>query len=345
MSSPRNILIIRLSSLGDIIHALPAFQSLRESFPQSRIDWLIERRTAFMLEAVAGIDEVRLMDTRALRLHPRDRHSWSEFRRALGQLRTGRYDVVIDFQGLLKTGLISFWTGAPVRIGFSRLLVRERPAHWFYNCRLPEQPRPLHVIELNGLLAGLAGATVPPGRIVFKSDPGDIQAVTEILARERLSRFAVINPGGGWPTKLWPAAKYGALADGMRRELELQVAVTTGPGEEMLFEEIARTCIGPPPTHLQIRFLQLIPLLARARLLVGGDTGPFHLACALGTPVVGIFGPTSPRRNGPFLVRSEVVCHELPCSHCYGRACPTQLECMDIAVEEVLGAAARCLGK
>ena len=127
--------------------------------------------------------------------------------------------------------------------------------------------------------------------------------------------------------------------------MNLPVVVTTGPGEESLYENLAAQCGGKQPDHFQLSFLQLIPLLRKAGLMVGGDTGPFHLACALKTPVVGIYGPTCPVRNGPWGEEDEVVVHSLPCSRCYKRKCPEDNACMDITVDEVFAAVTRRLQK
>jgi lipopolysaccharide heptosyltransferase I len=345
MSEPKRILIIRLSSLGDILHALPAFQSLRAAFPQARIDWLVEGHTAFLLSAIDWIDEILCLDTRTLRKSPLRLEAWQQPWSVIRTLRRKRYDVSLDFQGLIKTGFLAFLAHAPVRIGLPKELVRERPAHWFYNHQLPTTPEPVHVIELNLGLAQLAGGISDTSPVRFKSDPADRREIEAILEREQLSGFIAINPGGGWPTKRWQPGRYAALADRILRELQLRVVVTTGPGEEALYEEVARHCIGAKPVHVHVSFLQLIPLFSRARLVVGGDTGPFHLACALRRPVVGLFGPTSPIRNGPYLNRNEMVYHRLSCSFCYGRTCPTQNECMAISVEEAFEAVVRCLDR
>jgi ADP-heptose:LPS heptosyltransferase len=285
------------------------------------------------------------MDTRTLRKNPQHLEAWRQPWSVIRALRRKRYDVSLDFQGLIKTGFLAFLARAPIRIGFSKELVRERPAHWFYNRRLPAPPSPAHVIELNLRLAQLAGGVSDGSLVRFKLNPADFREIDAILEREQLSGFVVINPGGGWPTKRWQPTKYAALADRIQRELQLRVVVTTGPGEEASYEEVARHCVGAKPVHVHIPFLKLIPLFSRARLVIGGDTGPFHLACALRRPVVGLFGPTSPIRNGPYLTRNEVVFHKLSCSFCYGRTCPTQNECMAISVEEAFEAVLRCLDR
>ncbi len=342
-SVPAKILIIRLSSLGDILHTLPAFQSLRRTFPAAHIGWLVERRMSFLLSAVPGIDSVHILDTMSLRQRPGDAAIWRETANLVRNLRTVRYDVSLDFQGLLKTAFLSLVCGAHLRFGFSRELVREKPAYWFYHRVVYPPPRQLHVTELNFRLAEAAGARVSAGPIALKVPPSDLEEIHSRLKAEDLRQYVVINPGGGWQTKRWAPAKYGELARRIQAELDLPVVVTTGPGEEGSFEEIARFCPDPRPRHFVVPFLQLVPLLSRARLLVGGDTGPFHLACALRTPVVGIFGPTAPARNGPWSDVDESVTRVLPCSFCNQRKCPTENECMEIAVTDVFSAVVRRL--
>jgi heptosyltransferase-1 len=341
-ASPR-ILIIRLSSLGDILHALPAFAGLRSSFPNARIDWLVGKGSRFLLSAIPGIDSVHVLDADALRHLPGILPAWNQAWRLIQDLRSQRYDFSLDFQGLLKTALIGAISGSRTRLGFSKRLVREPPAHWFYHQTLDEPDRQLHVVALNQMLAGLIGARSLTPTFDFLVSGRDQRHVDSILANEQLEDFVVINPGGGWPTKRWEPKRYGDLAAKIQKA-GLPVVVTTGPGEEAFFDDIAGRCGNTPPRHLQLSFLQLIPLLRKARLLIGGDTGPFHLACALGTPVVGIFGPTSPDRNGPWRAGDEVVMHRLPCSFCHKRSCPTKNECMDITATEVFAAVIRRLG-
>ena len=342
MRPQRKILIVRLSSLGDIIHALPSYQSLRRSFPEAGIDWLVEERARFILTAVPGLDRVIPIDTVAPRRKIFSSSSWSSIVSAVRTMRSTRYDLSIDFQGLLKTGLLCLLSGARRRIGFGPGLVWERPAHWFYTETVDHAGNASHVVALNGLLAAAAGAGPADGPVDLRVPDETTLAVEARLEQQNLSNFAIINPGGGWPTKRWALRKYGELAGRMARQLGMRVVVTTGPGEESLYEGIsAASTIAL--LHFQVPFLGLVPLMKRARLFVSGDTGPFHLACALGVPVVGIFGPTSPLRNGPWSPRDAAVVHPLPCSYCHGRTCPTRNECMDISVDEVYAAVVRRL--
>ncbi len=340
MSASPGILIIRLSSLGDILHALPAFADLRASFPNSKIDWLVSEKHKSLLSAVRGIDAIRILGTKAYGDFP--------LRSLIRDLRSQHYDFAIDFQGLLKTAALSFLSGARTRLGFSRDLVREFPAHWFYNRTQPKPQGQFHVLQLNRMLAGLTGAVPVSAPLEFCVPENDSRLVESMLRKEQLTDYVVINPGGGWSTKRWSLQKYGDLTKKIAVELGLPVVLTTGPGEETYYQAIADHCSdcgGVQPRHFPVSFLQLIPLYQKAHLIVGGDTGPFHLACALGAPVVGIFGPTSPVRNGPWRSEDEVVAHALPCSFCYGRSCATNNECMDISVDEVFAAVVRRLAK
>jgi heptosyltransferase-1 len=337
MNVPHRILIIRLSSLGDILHTLPAFADLRASFPDSRIDWLVSEKHKFLVSAVRGINTIRVLETGAFQRF--------QLPSLIRDLRQQHYDCSIDFQGLLKTAALGFFSGAGKRFGFSKDLVREFPAHWFYQRTLPNPPAQNHVSELNRMLAACAGAQPVSIMPDFCISEEDSRSVESLLQTEKMKDFTVINPGGGWPTKRWSLSKYGELAKKMAANFRLPMAVTTGPGEETYFQAIARSCDSPLLHHFPLSFLQLIPLYKRAHLVISGDTGPFHLACALGTPVVGIFGPTSPVRNGPWGSNDEIVTRQLPCSYCYGRTCKTKNECMDISVDEVFDAVVRRLEK
>jgi heptosyltransferase-1 len=341
MNDAPKILIIRLSSLGDILHTLPAFSDLRTSFPAAEIDWLVNRNSQFLLSAVRGIHSIHVLDTSALLRMPPNRTAWSLLRNLIRDLRARHYDFSIDFQGLLKTAFLGFLSGSRTRLGFSKGLVREPPAHWFYHQKLEKPHSQLHVLQLNRRLAALTGAREAPTGCDFAVPEEDLLRVDALMKQNHLNDYIVINPGGGWPTKRWSPDKYGLLARRLQDEMASRVVVTTGPGEEALYQKIAEICGDVIP--MPVSFLQLIPLLKKARLFIGGDTGPFHLACALGTAVVGIFGPTSPVRNGPWKEGEEVVIHRMACSDCYRRTCGTGNECINIAVDEVYAAVVRRL--
>jgi len=342
MNAAPKILILRLSSLGDILHALPAFADLRATFPEAKIDWLVARKFSFLLSTIDGIDSLHELDTNSLLRLPPSRTAWRRQWNLIRDLRARHYDYSLDFQGLLKTAFLGLLSGSKTRLGFSKELVREVPAHWFYHRTLDKPPKQVHVLELNRMLSKLAGAHTVSSKCDFNVPKEDLIYVDSLLKQKQLKDFIIINPGGGWPTKRWSPEKYGMLAKRMKEELGFSVIVTTGPEENFMYQTIAETC--KSVLHFPVTFLQLIPLLRKARLFIGGDTGPFHLACAVGTAVVGIFGPTSPVRNGPWQDGEETVIHKLTCSDCYGRTCAVDNKCMDIPVDEVFAAVIRRLG-
>jgi lipopolysaccharide heptosyltransferase I len=340
MNSSPKILIIRLSSLGDILHTVPAFTDLRKTFPDATIDWLVSKKCEFLLHAIPGINRIHILDTDSLLDRTMAGSAWRRLSKLIRELKRERYDFVMDFQGLLKTAFLGWMSGGRTRIGFSKELVRERPSHWFYHKTLAKSQEPLHVLQLNRKLAELAGARPSfAAPCVFNISEKDNRYVDDLLQKNRSEDFVVINPGGGWPTKMWSPEKFGILAKKIQIQSGLPIIVTTGPGEDGLYRIIAEHCGAPRPHHFPVSFLQLIPLYKKARLFIGGDTGPFHLACALGVAVVGIFGPTSPARNGPWSAEDTAVSHTLRCSFCYGRTCSRKNICMDITVDEVFAAA------
>jgi len=197
MSQGPRILILRLSSLGDILHTLPAFASLRAAFPRARIDWLAAEKCRSLAAAIRGVDRVHVLDARALARFPPDRAAWKRLRGLIRELRAARYDLAIDFQGLLKSAFLGLLSGAHTRIGFSRPLAREWPAHLLYHRTLPRPPSPVHVSELNRLLAGLAGAD-PGLRAPFELEVSEADGARVDRLLAPIGDFVVLNPGGGW---------------------------------------------------------------------------------------------------------------------------------------------------
>lgn len=333
----RKILFVRLSSLGDILHVIPAQQALLELAPEVEIHWLAERAFVPLLERVPGIHKIW-----ALAL--RNGGCGSSTRRMLSTIRAvrrERFDVTIDFQGLLKSALLARLSRPRRLIGFGSGLTRERGAAWFYSDRVCPNGARLHAIELNcGLLASLASlpARIDP-RIPLDLPPESERRVDEELARRNLCDFVILNLGGGWVTKLWPPSSFAQLANLIRERLKLQVVLTSGPGEESLIAQV-RSQARLPIDDLATDVFELAALCRRARLMVSGDTGPLHLAVAMGTPTVAILGPTSPWRNGPFNPADITVRHQLPCSDCYKRTCGKFI-CMEISAGEVFEAVRR----
>ena len=262
-----SLLVIRLSALGDVIHTIPAVVALRERFD---VSWAVETPYRELVEIVAGVRAIPVALKR-----------WS-----LRNIRDARnavhgFDVAIDFQGLVKSALLARASGAKDRIGFAPQFIREKPAAWLMNHRRHIDPN-RHVVEWNTQLAGVG--RVPD--VDFQKFPANGQPPSPALSEAEGANEIVILPGAGRKQKQWPY--FPELAK------RIDALAAWGPGEETLARATGARLA--PPTTLR----ELARLLRDAQLVIGGDTGPLHLAAALGTPVVGLYGPTNPQRNGPY---------------------------------------------
>jgi lipopolysaccharide heptosyltransferase I len=351
------IVIVKLSSIGDVVHTLPAAALLRRSLPDAHISWVVERRASAILKDSPAIDELIELDTRTWRANPLSLATAGEARDRLAQLGGGagsngaaRADVAIDFQGLIKSGLVAFASRASRRIGFETSELREKPGRLFLTQQIPTS-RLSHVIDKNLELARAAITSV--GATESSSDSyefpiaissGDEQYIDRLVENQP-GPFAIINPGGGWPTKLWPPERYAELADWLWSECGLASFVTYGPGEEALARAVASNAKSGFVRADASTLKQFVALARRASLFVGGDTGPLHLAAASRTRIVGLYGPTSPERNGPFDPRDVTVGRDLWCrADCHRRSC-WHWECMDIPVSDVRAAVLKRLAK
>jgi lipopolysaccharide heptosyltransferase I len=325
-------LVVKFGSLGDIVHCLPSVLQLRRAYPQAEIDWLVERKNKTAVE-LSGLN-VRLIpiDTYQWRNSPSIGHA-REIAEFVWTLRTDGYDCAIDFQGLIKSAFFAYLSGAPIRIGWERDFLKESVSHFFYTEVV--KPKRVHIIDQQMEL--LIPLGIDPdwyAEVPLKASPAAQKSVAQKL--NGLTDYVLINPGGNWPTKCWHPARYGELAGRLMKN-GLNVAVTWGPGEEEMVRTITQTAGGGVheiPTTLE----ELVALCEKAKLFVGGDTGPMHFAAAAGTPVVSIFGPTSSDRNGPFRREDIVVERRLPCRPCYERdKCPLEhWECIEhITVDHV----------
>lgn len=300
--APKSILILRLSALGDVIHTLPAVQSLRAGYPEVPIGWVVERPYTELVRKVAPVDEVFEVSTRRWRQNitaSETRADLSAIRRELKSFSAGGWSV--DFQGLVKSAVIGGIAGADVRIGFDREVVRERASMFLTTRRVSVDPSG-HVVELNRRLAreiGGAPITSEPPWDRFADDP------TGRLAFHAHGSYVVLLPGTGQARKCWPPERFAALAGIITEEFGLEVLVVPGPGEEPLANDVAARARVTVVERTTLP--ELASLLSKARLVVGGDTGPIHLADSIGSAVVAIFGPTDPARNGPFNQLDSVV--------------------------------------
>jgi heptosyltransferase-1 len=303
----RRLLVVRLSSMGDIIHTLPAVVALRQAFPDSLIGWAVEERWAELLCTLstprAGTrsaqrplaDRVHTANFAAWRSHLGSVRTWERIASGLSDLRAARYEVAIDFQGAVRSGLLASWSGATEIYGVAQ--PRENAASMFYTRQVIAGGT--HVVRQNLSVAeALIGRETDIPDALLPIDPGAERQCDEFLATRGITQFAILNPGAGWGAKQWPAERYGIVAAELA-SCGLRVLINAGPGEECLAAAVQAASRGAAEVVTR-SITDLIALTRRARLFIGGDTGPTHLACALAVPVVALFGPTDPARNGPF---------------------------------------------
>ena len=329
-SDGERFLVVRLTALGDILHTVPAVAALRAAHPKAKIDWVVERKWAPVIEGSPAIDEVIPFDRRSV---------WNAVE-CVERLRENRYDCAIDFQGLYKSSILSALSGAPRRIGFDRAWAREEGAAMFYTERVTPVGR--HVSELNYSLAERAGAARPES----SEYPLRVPAGGAASVRSRLhdlgivGEYLVIGPAASWRAKCWPPDRFGVLC----RELEARAAlgagarvvVIQGPGEKSVVDEVLRAAAPVCPAVIAPTIEELMGLVAHARYMVAADSGPLHLAAAMGTPVVGLYGPTDPARNGPFTPGAVIVHKALPEEISYKRRANYSPSMLRISVEDVL---------
>lgn len=336
------ILIVKLGSIGDIVHTLPSLAAIRRALPRAEISWAVERRASEILKSNPLVDRLIELDTKALRRRPVSGETLLAPRQQLRRLRASAFDLALDFQGLLKSAAIARLSGAPHRYGFSRESLRE-PASRLLLTETVRVPLRTHVIRKNlALVAESLNISVPSDADEFEfplAIAREHEREAEEIGETIRARFAILNPGGGWPTKLWSAERYGALADEIFVHLGMRSLITYGPGERELAESIVRASRQRAAQAASPSLKGFYALAKRAAVYVGGDTGPTHLAVAARAPVVGMFGPTEWWRNGS--PRADDICverNDINCRvDCHRRSC-SQWICMEIEVERVLEA-------
>jgi lipopolysaccharide heptosyltransferase I len=335
------ILIVKLGSIGDIVHTLPALGAIRRGLPYAKISWVVEARCAEILKDNPMIDNLIEVDTHRLRRRRDIDKIVVEAGRQFRGLRKFEFDIALDFQGLLKSATIAKLSGAKRRWGFSRAGLRE-PASRLLLTNAVKTPKQVHIIRKNlALVAGALKIAVPDKDLDFpiSTSHENVAEAEALIENCENGDFALLNPGGGWETKLWHAEKFGQLADRLREEKGLSSIVSTGPNESELASMVAAGSRSGKLIFAQPSLKGFYELAKRARVYVGGDTGPTHIAVAAGAPVVGLFGPTEWWRNGSpnpgdiCVERNDIDCRV----DCHRRTCSKWI-CMDSDVDAVFAA-------
>jgi lipopolysaccharide heptosyltransferase I len=315
---PKRVLIIKPSAIGDVVHALPVLNLVRRKWPAARISWLVTPACSGLLEGHPLLDEVILFERKRWGGMWKSPRLFGEWRRFTRELRERQFDLVIDLQGLFRSGWLARKTGAPVRVGFANA----RELAWlFYSHRVPIDTPEQHAIDRYLKVAKFIGAGDGPVEFPFATTDADRRHVAELLGPHVGSgRYAVLLPGTNWETKRWPVEKFAGLVGPLRERFGLVSVLAGGPDAGAMASQIP----GAVDLTCKTTLRQLTALLERADLVVANDSGPMHIASALGRPLVTPFGPTNPVRTGPFGRMDSVIKLDIVCSPCYSRTCSHQ---------------------
>jgi heptosyltransferase I len=330
---PDRILIIKPSAIGDIVHALPALNLVRRRWPAAKVSWLVTPACADLIRGHPQIDELIIFERKRFGAGWRSPRAFGELFSFLRSLRDRKFDLVLDMQGLFRSGYMSWATRAAVRLGFSNA----REGGWiFYNHWVRNDLR-THAVTRYLDLAEAAGCGREPVEFVLPVRDEDRATVSALLPPGE--RYAVLAPGAGWDTKRWPVERFAALVPPLR-EMGLTSVVAGGPGDRKWSAQIPGAIDLTGRTTLK----ELIALLDSASVVIGNDSGPSHIAAALGRPLVTMYGPTSPEATGPWGKMEGVVQFQVPCHPCYRKTCSHQSCLQKLQVGTVLDRIHRELG-
>lgn len=323
-----NILIVKLSAIGDVIHTLPAVIAIRRRYPKANITWVVEEAAAALVTGHPALDRVlvsrRKQWMKALK-GPQWKTAFREMRAFIRELRDTRYDIIIDFHALLKSAMLVFLARGARKIGFDKGMQHMEHSHLVLNERVAPVDMEIHALTRQLMLAEAIGVYSREVVYDIPISPEDEKAVTALLAAHDVDTarpLVAINPVALWETKLWFPVRFAELADALIRHHGAAVVFTGGKADVPVIEEI-RAMMKTPAVNLagKTSLKMLAALYRTAACVVSTDTGPMHLAAAVGTPVAAIFGPTAPWRTGPFGPGHRVIRTAAACSPCFQRRC------------------------
>jgi len=332
MVEPQRILLIKPSSLGDIVHTMPVVAAFKRRWPSAHLTWLVKRQWAEIVQRIDGVDAVWPVDPTLV--------SW--VRQALA-LRARRFDLVVDLQGLLRSALVTRMTGCLQRVGFAN---GREGSPWFYSRRVPVLTAEMHAVDRYLSVAAALNAPVDGApQFRFRLMSQDVTALRDLFRRKDIdldAPWVAMNVSARWPTKRWPAPSFAAVAAQLAARGIGPLVVIGGPDEREASQQVRSLTACPVVDLTGETPIELLPaLLSKACVLITNDSGPMHVAAAVGTPVVSIFGPTSAGRTGPYGAGHTVLTRELPCRPCFSRVCrhAVPMECLTaISPEQVVAA-------
>ncbi len=322
--------------MGDVIHALPVLATLRKHYPKAEITWIVKNKFSDLLAGNPDLIEIISFDN-------------NSFFQLIKILRKKKFDIALDLQGLFRSGILAYLSKASHRIGFSKINSREL-SYMFYNHKVTPPQKAVHVVDKNLSLLEPLGISEYIYDFKIHISVQDLRFAKDFFASEKLvperDKIIMLNPGAGWPTKRWPAENFPRLADKLTkyRNANAKVIMSWGPQEKKLIENIRSKTNNRITIMPQSTIKQLGAIIKSCDLFVGSDTGPTHLAAALEVPVVGLYGPSDPERNGPYGTKNIIIQKDIPCVSCWKRECDT-IDCMkNISVDEVFKACVELLG-
>lgn len=339
-----NILIVKLSAIGDVIHTLPALNAIRQHYPDAHITWLVEEAAADLVIGHRSLNRVIVSGRKrwiAQLKSSRWKQAVTEMRTFWRDLRDTHYDIAIDFQSLLKSGMLVRLARGTRRIGFDKGMQHQEHSYLFLNERVPPVDMEVHALTRGLMLLEAIGIHTREAVYHVPITEDDRSLVNDLLEDQGIygsRRLVAINPVALWETKLWRNERFAALADRLIRDEQVDVVFTGGPDDRPVAAEIQKMMTAPAANLAgKTSLTQLAALYRQSQVLITTDTGPMHLAAAVGTPVVALFGPTAPWRTGPFGEGHQVIRTAPPCSPCFRRRCDAhQCRCMkEITVEMV----------
>jgi heptosyltransferase I len=347
------ILIVKLSAIGDVMHTLPALNALRQHYPNAHITWLVEEAAADLVKGHPALDRV-LVSRRKSWIKGLRSSQWRQHLRDIivfvRSLRDGYYDMVFDFQAALKGAAWVALAHGGRKIGFDRGLEHQEYSYAVLNERIPAVSMEIHALDRGMMMLEAAGIPCHEVEYRLPMTPNHRLRAQRLLSERGLGPgqpFVVLNPMAKWEAKLWDQQKFAQVADRIQTEFKLPIVFTGGPEDQIYINAI----IGHMNTKAvtlagRTDLMTLAVLLQRAALMITTDTGPMHMAAAVGTSTVALFGPTAPWRTGPHGREHRIVRANLACNPCFKRRCPNAPTCMaSISVEQVVAATADLLRK
>ena len=340
-----NILIVKLSAIGDVIHTMPALNAIRSHFPDAHITWLVEEDAASLVEGHEALNRVLVSKRKRWMRGLRSSSFFSttsEIYRFIKELRDTDYDMILDFQALLKSGVLIALARGKRKIGFGKGLEHMEHSYIFLSERIPAVDMEIHALSRGMMFIDALG--IPSNMVEYKLPVSrhDYEKVDGLMRTYGLlgaKPLIAINPVAKWETKLWANKKFSQLADILIDRYDAKIVFTGGPDDRPTIKDIMAVMKGHAVNlagHTTLKMLAA--LYEKMVFVVSTDTGPMHMAAAVGTPVVALFGPTAPWRTGPFGSIHQIVRAELDCAPCFKRECKT-IDCMEqISVQQVIDA-------